>query len=48
MEETKLETLTSKELNCIFWQHNDLGQLTMNEIFFFFEIFLQHVDKVFI
>jgi len=33
------KTLTPKTPNCMFWQHSDLGQLTMNRIFLFsFEI----------
>jgi len=28
--------LTPKALNCIFWQHSNFGQFTMNGVFIFF------------
>jgi len=34
--ETTQSQLTPKGPNCIFWQHSNLGQLTMNGIFIFF------------
>jgi len=30
------KNLTPKRLNCVFWQHSDLGQLTTNGVFIFF------------